>query len=242
VNVAQAIVPALTVAVSLAFSMQVFGQYQARRRTHQLAWALALLFYAIAALPEVLGSLNGWSDLDYRFYYLFGAILLVPWLALGTAELLVKNAIALTAYRAFVALVTVAGLVAMASATLHGAYLGVSHPPDNCAMYCPHDTGYAFGNVLAVIAAAVGNTLGTVVLVVGAGYSAWRTYRAGLPRQLTYGNVLILVGALVVAGIATLTRIGQYEFFYAGQAAGVAIIYAGFLLIGSAAAVRSQPA
>ena len=40
-------------------------------------------------------------------------------------------------------------------------------------------------------------------------------------------NVLILAGALVVAAIASLTRINLYTLFYAGQAAGIAIIFAG---------------
>jgi hypothetical protein len=107
-------------------------------------------------------------------------------------------------------------------------------------MYCPREHGYAFGNILSVIAAAVGNVVGTVVLAGGAGYSAYRTWRAGLPRNLTIGNVLILAGALVVAAIASLTRLGYYELFYAGQAAGVAIIFAGFLVIAAVAKPQTQ--
>jgi hypothetical protein len=236
-------IPALTTAISLAFAAQVLGQYRERRRTHQLAWGIALLFFAAGAFPEVLGSLSGWTDLDYRLYYLFGAILVVPWLALGTAELLLQGdraRIARLGYRVFVALITVMGAVAFATAGLHGNFLGVTHPPDNCAMYCPSQHGYGAGNILAVVAAAVGNTLGTVVLVAGAGYSAYRTYRAGLPRNLTLGNALILTGSLVVAFTATLTRLKVYELFYAGQAAGIAIIFAGFLLIATVSQPRAR--
>lgn len=235
--------PVVTTLVSLVFAGQVLSQYRERRRLHQLAWGLALLFYAVAAFPEVLGSLSGWSDLDFRIYYLFGGILLVPWLSLGTAELLLRSDRARRArvgYRGLVGAITLLGLVAIATAALHPEFLGGTRVPDNCAMYCPRIHGQAAGNILSVIAAAVGNTVGTVVLVAGAGYSAYRTYRAGLARNLTMGNVLILAGSLVVAAAATVTRLGSYELFYAAQAAGIAIIFGGFLLIGSVTQPRTS--
>jgi hypothetical protein len=239
------VLPALTTLISLGFAVQVLNQYRERGKTYQLAWGLALVFYAVGAFPEVMGSLSGWTELDFRIYYLFGAILLVPWLALGTAELLLREATApwvRWAYRAFVALTTVAGLVAIIAAVLHTGFINGTHIPDNCAMYCPHEHGYAFGNILAVIAAAVGNSVGTVVLAGGAAYSAYRTWRAGLPRNLTLGNLPILAGAIVVAAIASLTRLGYYELFYASQAVGVAIIFAGFRVIAAAGQTRPQPA
>ena len=237
--------PAVTTLISLVFAGQVLSQYRERRRTHQLAWGLALLFYAIAAFPEVLGSVSGWSDLDFRLYYLFGAILLVPWLSLGTAELLLQGERARAGrngFRAFVGVVTVLGLVTVVLAPLHPHWLQTTQVPSNCAMWCKSESGYVLSNGLAALSAAVGNSIGTVVLVVGAGYSAYRTYRAGLPRNLTLGNILILAGALVVASAATLTRFGSYELFYAGQAVGIAIIFAGFLLIASVSQPRRIPA
>jgi hypothetical protein len=237
------VLPALTTLISLGFAAQVLNQYRTRGKTYQLAWGLALLFYAVAAFPEVMGSLSGWNEIDFRIYYLFGAILLVPWLALGTAELLLRSPRARwarMAYIAFVAVVSVMGLAAIATAALHTAFITGTHIPDNCAMYCPREHGYEIGNVVAVVVAAVGNIVGTVVLAGGAAYSAYRTWRAGLPRNLTLGNILILAGAVVVAAIASLTRIGHYELFYAGQAAGVAVIYAGFLVIGAATQPQRQ--
>lgn len=237
--------PAVTTLVSLVFAGQVLAQYRERRRSHQLAWGLALLFYAIAAFPEVLGSLSGWNDLDFRLYYLFGAILLVPWLSLGTAELLLQGERARagrSGYRVFVGVVTFLGLVTVVLAPLHAHWLQTTQVPSNCAMWCKSETGYVLSNGLAALSAAVGNSVGTVVLVVGAGYSAYRTYRAGLPRNLTLGNILILAGALVVASAATLTRLGSYELFYAGQAVGIAIIFGGFLLIASVSQPRRIPA
>ena len=78
-------------------------------------------------------------------------------------------------YIGFVVLVSVVGLVAIATAGLHDSFINGTRIPDNCAMYCPREHGYAFGNVLAVVAAAVGNVVGTVVLAGGAGYSTTTT-------------------------------------------------------------------
>jgi hypothetical protein len=237
------VLPALTTLISLGFAAQVLNQYRTRGKGHQLAWGLALVFYAVAAFPEVMGSLSGWNDLEFRIYYLFGGILLVPWLAMGTALLLLRSPAASSArvaYIGFVTLITAAGLVAIATAGLHDAFISGTRIPDNCAIYCPHEHGYALGNILAVAAAAVGNIVGTVVLAGGAGYSAFKTWRAGLPRNLTVGNILILAGALLVAAIASLTRLGYYELFYAGQAAGIAIIFAGFLVIASVTKPQTQ--
>jgi hypothetical protein len=228
--------PAVTTLISLAFAAQVLAQYRERRRLHQLAWGLALVFYAVAASTEVMGALSGWTDPGFRLYYLFGAVLLVPWLSLGTVELQLQSdrmTQARLGYRAFVAVISALGLLMVALAPLHGHWLATTQVPSNCAMWCKSESGYELANGLAALSAAVGNIIGTLVLVAGAGYSAYRTYRAGRPRNLTVGNLLILAGALVVASASTLTRFGSYELFYAGQAAGVAIIFGGFLLIGS---------
>ena len=237
------VLPALTTLISLAFAAQVLNQYRVRSRPHQLAWGVALLFYAVAAVPEAMAATGAWTDVEFRTYYLFGGILLVPWLALGTAELLLRSdrtRLARTAYRGFVAVITVLGVVAISMAVLKTGFIHGHTIPDNCAVYCPREHGYALGNILAVIAAAVGNVVGTIILAGGAGLSAYRTWKAGLPRNLTIGNLLILAGALIVAAIASLTRIGYYELFYAGQAAGVAVIFAGFLVIGAATQPRTQ--
>jgi hypothetical protein len=239
------VLPALTTLISLVFAGQVLRQYRSRAKPHQLAWGLALLFYAVAAFPEVTGSLNGWHGLEFKIYYLFGGILLVPWLALGTSELLLQSPRlrpARLGYRGFVALITVVGTVAVLLAPLHSGHLGGTDVPINCTLWCSpkSETGYLLANGVAALSAAIGNIAGTIVLAVGAGLSAYRTYRAGLPRNLTVGNVLILAGALVPASVASLTRVGNYEFFYAAQAAGIAIIFAGFLLIATVTQARTQ--
>jgi hypothetical protein len=236
------LIPAFTTLISLAFAGQVLNQYRSRGKAHQLAWGLALIFYAVAAFPEVVGSISGWNEAEFRVYYLFGAILLVPWLSLGTAELLAPAGVR-QGYRVFVLGISVLGLATVALAPLHGSFFAGDQVPSNCTMWCKSGGSYELSNGLAALSAGVGNAVGTVVLVGGALWSAYRAYRAGLARGIFYGQIFIAAGAFLVAGIATLTRTpGYYGLFYAGQAAGIAIIFGGFLMIGSAARVRSQVA
>jgi hypothetical protein len=240
------VLPALTTLISLGFAVQVLNQYRERGKTHQLAWGVALVLWAVASVPEAVASINGWDALGYRVFYLFGGVLLVPWLALGTAELLLRGDRAhgaLIGYRVFVGVITLVGLVAVLAAPLHTSHLATTEAPSNCTMFCSTEHGYNLFNVISLVEAIVGNTVGVVVLAVGALYSAIRSFRAGLPLSLPAGNVLILVGSLVVALAATLTRFGSYEYFYAGQAAGIAIIFAGFLVIARTSfQARPQPA
>jgi hypothetical protein len=94
------------------------------------------------------------------------------------------------------------------------------------------------------------NIIGTLVLVGGSAWSAYRFIRdrAGIDRVIC--NVLLTAGALIIAvgfsaaktvGIANLDVLGAYE------AAGIAIMFGGFLALGkvgvrSAAASPSGPA
>jgi hypothetical protein len=58
------------------------------RGPHQLSWAISLACFAAASAALALGASTGWDPGTYRTFYLGGAILSVPWLALGTVFLL----------------------------------------------------------------------------------------------------------------------------------------------------------
>ncbi len=48
--------------------------------------------FALASAALWLAEAKGWSSATFRTFYLFGAILDVPWLALGTVYLLTGRA------------------------------------------------------------------------------------------------------------------------------------------------------
>ena len=74
--------------VALGFAMATFERWLAGRRRHELAWSVSLLLFSLGAGCLLVGAANGWDEWSFRLFFLFGAILNVPFLALGTVYLL----------------------------------------------------------------------------------------------------------------------------------------------------------
>ncbi len=83
------VIPLIAAVVGAAFAMVVGRQYMARRKPYQAVWALALAMFGVAAAFETVGQLAGWSDATYKGYYLFGGLLNVGWLGIGSLLLMV---------------------------------------------------------------------------------------------------------------------------------------------------------
>ena len=76
------LLPGVAAAASAAFAAAVLRQYAARHRPYQLAWGIALAMFTLASLALTAGVVAGWTPLSFKLYYLFGAILNVPVVAL----------------------------------------------------------------------------------------------------------------------------------------------------------------
>ena len=83
--------PLVAAVVAGIFAALLAKQYLQRRRSYQLLWAIALLMYAVASLAVAIGALNGWSRFSFEVYWVFGAVLNVPFLAAGELQLLIRN-------------------------------------------------------------------------------------------------------------------------------------------------------
>lgn len=215
----------LATVVSALFAATLAVQYRNHPRPFLLVWAIALAFYAIAALTEVIGAAGGWTPILYRTYYFFGAIILVGVLALGTIYLLAPKyrSLALT----ILVLLAAIGLVGILGASLDVSRLQTHEVPNT-------DTIRAQGgifDILAIAMAALINLVGTVILVGGAAWSAYAAWRRGGGSSRVLAMVLIAAGAVIVATASSLTRLFHvYEVFYVGQAIGVLVMFAGFLM------------
>lgn len=82
------LLPGVTAALALVFSLALFDQWHERRGGFQLIWAIGMLFFGVAAGCEAIAAAAGWSEPLYRTWYLTGAIWTAGWLGLGTAFLL----------------------------------------------------------------------------------------------------------------------------------------------------------
>ncbi len=208
--------PLIAFVVSAACGLILARDSWRHPKPDRIVWAIAFGIFAAAAGAEVIGSLNGWTAPLARIYYLGGAVLVVGYLALGELYLLARPKIERFAPG-------VALLVTAVAATLV-----LNTPVDNATL--PEDGWDALDKSPALVGLTISiNTIGTLILVGGALYSAWRFRKLGIQRHRMIGCVLIALGTVVVAMGGTLTRLGHHEYLYIAMSIGVVIIFAGIL-------------
>ena len=211
------LLPGVAAAASAAFAVAVLRQYAARRRPYQLAWGIAMSMFTVASLALTVGVVAGWTPVSFKLYYLFGAVLNVPWLALGTVELLAGPA-ARRAYLAAQTAFTLVSVVLVALARVTAADLAGRLLPE----------GKEFLPVAVRVLAVVGNSVGTLVVVGGAVASglAMRSRRDLRPRF--EGTLLIALGVLLAASGGVLAFLASSDKLALGLAVGASVMYLGF--------------
>lgn len=223
----------LATAVSTLFAQATLVRSTRDHRPQDLAWTISLAMFALASAALATGTSTGWDAGTFRVFYLLGAVLTVPWLALGTLYLHLGRE---TGRRIQWGLVFFSGLAAgvVLAAPIHGTISGASIPVGS-------DVFGAFPRALA----GIGSGVGAVVIIGGAVLSAIRFARArdvaGNGRRAA-ANVLIALGTIVLSSGGLLQGIaGHDEAFVISLASGIAIIYAGFLVAsGVSAAPRVE--
>jgi len=207
---------ALSALVGAVFAGVMGARYRSRRRPYQLAWTIGLAMFAAAALAGALARAGGATEAEYRVFYLFGAILNVAWLALGTLFLLAPR-VGRWALWAVVALTVIAAVAVFVS------------PVDLSAAA---DTGKGFDAApLPRILAGIGSGVGSVILIGGALWSAWVFLRRRHEGRRALGNVIIAGGVLVAAAGGTAAFTGASGVVEWTNFAGVTLIFIGFLLV-----------
>jgi len=211
----------LAAAIASIFAESMLARATQRRRRELWDWTVALAMFAVAAAALALGTSNGWDRGTYRVFFLLGAVLDVPWLALGTVDLLLGPAVG---RRAQWFVVFFSGLAAgvVLSAPMQ-AVSGTAIPQAS-------STFGAFPRVLA----GVGSGVGATVIFVGAVWSGIRfardRARPGSARRAA-ANALIAVGTLILSSGGLLQGfVGHDEAFAVTLAVGITVIYVGFLV------------
>jgi hypothetical protein len=205
--------------VAAAFTLSLLERWLTRRRRHELAWTGALALFTAGALSLWAGAALGWDGWSFRLFYGFGAVLNVPFLALGSVYLLAGTRVG---DRIAVVLVPTAGFAL-------GVVLSApfTAPVDGTALPQGSDVFGPAPRILAAVASGVGAT----VVFAGALWSIFRLVRSGGPRQLAIGNGLIAAGTATLSASGLLnSALGEMESFAATLAIGVTILFAGFLV------------
>lgn len=216
---------AAAVVVAMAFALCLAERWVVRGRRHELAWAFALLLFAAGALSLWAGAALGWDGWSFRLFYLFGAVLNVPFLALGTVYL---HAGARMGDR-------VALGVGLVGAFAAGVILTAPFTAPVAGSDLPQgsDVFGAAPRVLAAVASAGGAT----VVFGGAAWSAIRLLSRRGPRRLAAGNALLALGTAVLSASGLLNSVlGEMDGFAVTLVVGITVLFGGFLVTTSAPA------
>ncbi|HEX8769803.1 MAG TPA: hypothetical protein VF711_03430 [Acidimicrobiales bacterium] len=199
--------------------MSTFERWWSGRRRHELAWSVSLAMFTLGSAALWLGAANGWSPIVFRAFYLFGAILNVPFLALGTVYLLGGRRWG-DRVGAGLAMGTTFAIGVLVASPLRAPVPAHELPQGS-------DVFGALPRILAAVASA----LGALVVVGGAVWSAWRLRRQPQSRSLVGANALIASGTIVL-GVGGLfnSALGEMEAFAVTLVVGVSLIFGGFLV------------
>lgn len=209
------VLPAFASVLAACCAVAVLHDYRARPKPDKIVWGIAFAIFSAAAGIEVIASVSGWSSFLARAYYVLGATLVVGYLALGELYLLMRRAWA----------DRVAGLLAFLTAL---AIALVSRAPVGPTIAEDGWDALERGAGLTILTISI-NSIGTLILVGGLGWSAWKLRRLGTMRNRTLGCLLIALGTLAVASGGTLTRLGSHQFLYIAMSVGITLIFAGYL-------------
>src|SRR5690554_7871340 len=71
-------------AAATVFAVDLWINYARKPRPHVLAYGIGITMFALATWALFAALVWGWNPFYYRVFYLFGAVLNIPYLALGS--------------------------------------------------------------------------------------------------------------------------------------------------------------
>lgn len=186
---------------------------------HVFWWMLGVFFFGAGTVTESINTLYGYSNVNFRLWYIFGALLGGAPLAQGTVYLLMRRK---TAHILAVLLVSVilitSGLV----------MLSPLHPDKMDGMRMSGkilDWTFIRGITPFI------NVYGLVFLVGGAIYSAIRYSKNPEFKARFLGNVFIAIGGLLPGIGGSFTKFGYVEVLYVTEFLGIICIFFGYRII-----------
>lgn len=208
IDTASAVIPLATTIISALFAALVMKQFFGRRKLHQLVWTCGLILFSLASFCEFLSEIWNWNVTMYKLYYAM-APTVVAILGLGTVYLLGNKRFGhgfllyiLIVFFTFLFFVTVADVDT--NQFERGTIVAGKAMPSTVRIFSP----------LLTIP-------GSIALIGGALYS-WYVTKESF-------NLLIALGAIVIAGGGSLARFEISELLYITALIGICIMFVGFI-------------
>lgn len=199
------------------FAYDLIRSATAKRQPHTAAYAAGMTMFAAATLASFLSIAFGWTGAIYKTFYLFGGVLNVPFLALGSVYLVGGERWG----KAMLGL--------LLPFTLMGTLLVVPAAmgpiPDEIL---PRGSEiFASGGITTLV--AIGSGVGATILIAAGLISVFRFWRRS--KFLVAGNLLIVAGTFVAAAQRSVVdATGSQELFTATLLTAVILIWAGYRL------------
>jgi hypothetical protein len=221
--------PLAAAIVAALFASVLLRRYVDRRRSYELIWSVALLMYAGASLAVAFGVGNGWTSGEFRVFWALGAVLNVPFLAVGELDLLVhRPGVRWTLY-ILLAFITAYTVAVVRTAEIHSAFLSEDLPSGK-EVFGDGSAAHRLPQLVAIPA--------YLVLLGGTLWSAWRMRGRPELRDRFWGTLLIAFGATIIAGFGSaFAALGYPVPFSVSLLAGIGVMFVGFLR----AARRREP-
>ncbi len=206
--------------MSMIFSYVLYKHYQRKKEaTYILWWLIGVLTYGAGTFTESFNTLYGWTETNFRWWYITGALLGGAPLAQGSVYLLLNKKVAHLLSALLVLIVVVASVFVLLS-------------PINYADVEPERmSGKVFVWQWVRSFSPFINIYAVVFLVGGAIASAIKYFRNTGTSVRFWGNVLIAVGAILPGIGGSFTRLGYVEVLYVTEFLGLLMIIIAYTIM-----------
>jgi MFS family permease len=199
------------------FALDLVVDARRRTRPHVAAYAAGVTMFAIATWALAIGINTGWTETSYRIFYLFGTVLNVLFLAVGSMFLVVGRR------SGHVALLIAGAISAMATTLV--TTVPFSNPLPTSGI--PQDV---FGSTITFgprLFAVIGGAFGGSTIIVLSLVSAFRFWNKD--RRIVAGNALIVAGTIAAsAGGTSVGFLDATSVFAISLFAAAALIWLGY--------------
>ncbi|MGI9017573.1 MAG: hypothetical protein ACR2HR_10810 [Euzebya sp.] len=215
------IFPLLAIAIAWTFSAQLGRQWVQRRRDHALAWAISLFLFGLGHVAVLIGITAGWTPPVFGVYWLAGALLNVPFLAIGQLHLLDRRRSVV--WWTLAALAVVWNVTFTLTARYDTAVLSAAQGVPGGQEVIGGSTAYALLRPM---------TYTFAIVVIGCAWSAWKMRNGAL--------LLIALGTTIAAAGSSVIGSSVDYLFPVLSALGVGVMYLGFRTVSAPAKQRTD--
>ena len=213
--------PLAAAVVAFAFAVSLGRRWLRTRRIYLGMWCVALAMYGAASLAVAAGVLFGWNEQLFELFWIFGAVLNVPFLAAGEVQLLGRGRVLDLIVWVALAFVCAYTIAVTRGAAIDPAAL-TERLPSGKDVFGDGSAAHRLPQLISIPS--------YLILIAGAIWSAWRMRGRPELRHRFVGTLLVVAGATITAAAGSaFAAVGNLPAFSIALLAGVAVMYAGFL-------------